>query len=96
MMISEARKAQRAIIRNELMNDVAQVLSGNPMRDGAGRRLSSPWQLFVHDPSGVQLELTFEAGGKGEEKPDMSPGQTYIAGASLFDAPSFPKLASPI
>jgi catechol 2,3-dioxygenase-like lactoylglutathione lyase family enzyme len=31
---------------------------------------TSLWQLFVDDPSGVHLELTFECGGGGEEKPD--------------------------
>ena len=29
---------------------------------------TSLWQLFVYDPSGVQLELTFESGGEGEKK----------------------------
>jgi catechol 2,3-dioxygenase-like lactoylglutathione lyase family enzyme len=53
------------------------------------------WQLFVYDPSGVQLELTFEAGIEGEEKPDMSPGRKYIAGTSFFDKASYPKLAAP-
>ena len=51
------------------------------------------WQLFVYDPSGVQLELTFEAGVEGEEKPDMSPGRAYVAGATFFDKGTYPKLA---
>jgi hypothetical protein len=49
--------------------------------------------LFVYDPSGVQLELTFESAGEGEEKPDMSPGRKYVAGASFFDKATYPKLA---
>ena len=52
------------------------------------------WQLFVYDPSGVQLELTFEGAVEGEELPDMSPGHVYIAGASFFDPASYPKLAA--
>ena len=54
---------------------------------------TSLWQLFVYDPSGVQLELTFESGGEGEEKLDMSAGRKYIAGASFFDKATYPRLA---
>ena len=54
---------------------------------------TSLWQLFAYDPSGVQLELTFESGGEGEEKPDLSPGRKYVAGASFFDKATYPKLA---
>lgn len=50
------------------------------------------WQLFVYDPSGVQLELTFEGAVEGEELPDMSPGRAYVAGSDFFDAASYPKL----
>ncbi|MGJ4927951.1 VOC family protein [Bradyrhizobium sp. HKCCYLS2038] len=42
------------------------------------------WQLFVYDPNGVQLELTFEGRIEGDETPDMSPGRAYVAGASFF------------
>ena len=51
------------------------------------------WQLFVYDPSGVQLELTFEGSVEGAEKPDMSPGRAYVAGASFFNPKSYPKLS---
>ena len=54
---------------------------------------TSLWQLFVYDPSGVQLELTFESGGEGEQQPDMSAGRKYVAGSSFFDAAKYPKLA---
>ena len=54
---------------------------------------TSLWQLFVYDPSGVQLELTFECGIEGEEKPDVSPGRKYVAGSSFFSKASYPKLA---
>ena len=50
------------------------------------------WQLFVYDPSGVQLELTFEGGGEGDVLPDMSPGRAYVAGQNFFDPRSYPRL----
>jgi catechol 2,3-dioxygenase-like lactoylglutathione lyase family enzyme len=53
---------------------------------------TSLWQLFVYDPSGVQLELTFEAGVEGEEKPDILPRRKYVAGATFFDKATYPKL----
>ncbi len=52
------------------------------------------WQLFVYDPSGVQLELTFEGSIEGDELPDMSPGRAYVAGADFFDAATYPRLAA--
>jgi catechol 2,3-dioxygenase-like lactoylglutathione lyase family enzyme len=51
---------------------------------------TSLWQLFVYDPSGVQLELTFEGGNEAGAPPDMSEGRRYIAGASFFDAATYP------
>ena len=48
------------------------------------------WQLFVYDPSGVQLELTFEGAVESlaspHVSPDMSPERRYRAGSSFFDA----------
>ena len=48
------------------------------------------WQLFVYDPSGVQLELTFqgevETTTSPHVSPDMSPERVYRAGSSFFDA----------
>jgi hypothetical protein len=49
--------------------------------------------IFVYEPSGVQLELTFESSGEGEEKPDMSAGRKYAAGSNFFDKANYPKLA---
>src|SRR3546814_7767057 len=43
------------------------------------------WQLFVYDPNGVQLELTFDGRAETGAPPDMSDGRRYIAGASFFD-----------
>ena len=54
------------------------------------------WQLFVYDPSGVQLELTFEGSVEGDELPDMTPGRAYVAGADFYDASSYPKLGAPL
>ncbi len=51
------------------------------------------WQLFVHDPSGMQLELTFEGSAEEGPPPDMSDGRRYIAGADFFDPDTYPKLA---
>ncbi len=42
------------------------------------------WQLFAYDPSGVQLELTFDARSETGPPPDMSEGRRYIAGQSFF------------
>jgi catechol 2,3-dioxygenase-like lactoylglutathione lyase family enzyme len=52
------------------------------------------WQLFVYDPSGVQLELTFEGTIEGEELPDMSSGRAYVAGTDFFDAATYPRLSA--
>jgi catechol 2,3-dioxygenase-like lactoylglutathione lyase family enzyme len=54
---------------------------------------TSLWQLFVYDPSGIQLELTFESGIEGDQKPDVSPGRIYAAGKSFFDTATYPKLS---
>jgi len=43
------------------------------------------WQLFVYDPSGVQLELTFDGASEGGRPPDMRPGHGYVAGTGFFD-----------
>lgn len=44
------------------------------------------WQLFVYDPSGVQMELTFEGALEPGEPPDMSAGRVYAAGMNFFTA----------
>ena len=45
---------------------------------------TSLWQLFVYDPNGVQLELTFEGSREQGAVPDMSPGRGYVAGSSFL------------
>ncbi|MGJ7523200.1 glyoxalase [Variovorax sp. LT1P1] len=53
------------------------------------------WQLFVYDPSGVQLELTFEGAVETGAPPDMSAARVYRAGRSFFDPLTYPTLSSP-
>jgi len=48
------------------------------------------WQLFVYDPNGVQLELTFEGGIEEAPSPDMSSDRVYRAGECFFE-PHSPK-----
>ena len=48
------------------------------------------WQLFVYDPSGVQMELTFEGTLESGEPPDMSPGKAYVAGTNFFNVSPSP------
>ena len=49
------------------------------------------WQLFVYDPSGVQLELTFEGAAESGPSPDMSEDRVYRAGHSFFQPPLYPR-----
>jgi hypothetical protein len=44
------------------------------------------WQLFVYDPNGVQLEITFEAAKESGPEPDMK-NRGYVAGTSFFKVP---------
>ena len=41
--------------------------------------------VFVYDPSGVQIELTFDGDSEALPLPDMSPGRGYVAGKEFFD-----------
>jgi catechol 2,3-dioxygenase-like lactoylglutathione lyase family enzyme len=50
------------------------------------------WQLFVFDPSGVQLELTFDSRLEAGAKPDLSPGRKYQAGVNFFDPAAYAAL----
>lgn len=53
---------------------------------------TSLWQLFVYDPSGVQLELTFEGQAERGAPPDMSEQRAYRAGLSFFNPATYPHL----
>jgi catechol 2,3-dioxygenase-like lactoylglutathione lyase family enzyme len=58
------------------------------------------WQLFVYDPNGVQLELTFDARAELAEPgetglttvPDIAPDMRYQAGVSFFDSAAYEAL----
>ena len=52
---------------------------------------TSLWQLFVYDPSGVQLELTFEGLAELGAPPDMGEHRVYRAGQSFFDPAAYPR-----
>jgi catechol 2,3-dioxygenase-like lactoylglutathione lyase family enzyme len=43
------------------------------------------WQLFVYDPSGVQLELTFDQAAENIPLPAIAEEKRYRAGESFFD-----------
>ena len=45
------------------------------------------WQLFVHDPNGVMLELTFEGRAEVGPGPDLSEARRYRAGEAFFTPP---------
>jgi catechol 2,3-dioxygenase-like lactoylglutathione lyase family enzyme len=51
------------------------------------------WQLFVYDPSGVQIELTFDGDSEAAPLPDMSPGRGYVAGKGFFDPAAYAAFA---
>lgn len=42
------------------------------------------WQQFVYDPSGVQLELTFDGVAEGIPTPDIPEAKRYRPGDSFF------------
>jgi extradiol dioxygenase family protein len=54
---------------------------------------TSLWQLFVYDPSGVQLELTFEGSAESGAVPDTSPARRYVAGSNFFEPEKYRALA---
>jgi catechol 2,3-dioxygenase-like lactoylglutathione lyase family enzyme len=56
---------------------------------------TSLWQLFVYDPSGVQLELTFEGASEGGVPPQMRPESAYQAGVSFFDPSAYASFFHP-
>lgn len=50
------------------------------------------WQLFVYDPSGVQIELTFDSGNEGEPHGPIAPENGYAPGEDFFDRETYPRL----
>jgi catechol 2,3-dioxygenase-like lactoylglutathione lyase family enzyme len=47
---------------------------------------TSLWQIFVYDPSGVQLELTYDGRAEKRPAPEIPPERRYRAGESFFRA----------
>ncbi len=50
------------------------------------------WQLFVYDPSGVQIELTFDADGEPEPHGPIAPENAYKVGEDFFNLETYPSL----
>ena len=44
---------------------------------------TSLWQIFVHDPSGVMMELTFDGSVEGRPTPEIPADRIYMAGQSF-------------
>jgi catechol 2,3-dioxygenase-like lactoylglutathione lyase family enzyme len=52
------------------------------------------WQIFVHDPSGVLLELTFEASGEDQDPPRIAAGRAYNPAHRWFDPLAYEQFRS--
>jgi catechol 2,3-dioxygenase-like lactoylglutathione lyase family enzyme len=52
------------------------------------------WQLFVHDPNGVQLELTFHASAEHEPVPEIAPQRLYKPRERWFDPAPYRQFAA--
>jgi catechol 2,3-dioxygenase-like lactoylglutathione lyase family enzyme len=50
------------------------------------------WQLFVYDPSGIQIELTFDEANEGGPHGPIAPENAYTVGEVFFDPAAYPKL----
>ncbi|MDB5775480.1 MAG: glyoxalase [Herbaspirillum sp.] len=54
---------------------------------------TSYWQLFVYDPSGVQLELTFDGAAENLPLPVIPEAKRYRAGETFFDPAAYADFA---
>ena len=52
------------------------------------------WQLFVYDPNGVQLELTFHSAAEREAAPVIAPQRLYQARERWFQSGSYRQFAT--
>lgn len=52
------------------------------------------WQLFVYDPNGVQLELTFHRAAEDESEPVIPPVRQYQARERWFQPALYRRFAS--
>jgi catechol 2,3-dioxygenase-like lactoylglutathione lyase family enzyme len=51
------------------------------------------WQLFVYDPNGIQLELTFHAAAEPGAEPKISPERLYKARERWFNPAPYRQFA---
>ncbi|MEQ7007085.1 VOC family protein [Actinopolymorpha sp. B17G11] len=63
-----------------------------PWRENALPTIGT-WQIFVHDPSGVLLELTFSAGAERTQQPTYPAERQYRPGEDFFDPTAYARLA---
>ena len=52
------------------------------------------FQLFVYDPSGVQIELIFDLEAEPSYDTNINPAHKYTPGEEFFDLKTYPKLAA--
>jgi len=52
------------------------------------------WQLFVHDPNGVQLELTFHAAAERQPVPDIPGTRLYQPRERWFEPAAYRQFAT--
>jgi catechol 2,3-dioxygenase-like lactoylglutathione lyase family enzyme len=52
------------------------------------------WQLFVHDPSGVLLELSFQAATEQTSEPQIEPGLQYRPRERFFHAEDYAQFSN--
>ncbi len=52
------------------------------------------WQLFVYDPNGVQLELTFHSAAENQATPAIEPAKRYNARERWFQAGAYRQFAA--
>jgi catechol 2,3-dioxygenase-like lactoylglutathione lyase family enzyme len=50
------------------------------------------FQMFVYDPSGVQIELTFDLNAEPSYDTNVDPAHRYSAGEDFFDRAGYPDL----
>lgn len=53
------------------------------------------WQLFVYDPNGVQLELTFHAAAEREPVPVIAPDRLYKPRERWFEPAAYRQFSTP-
>ena len=52
------------------------------------------WQLFIYDPNGIQLELTFHASAEPEAPPQIPPERLYKARERWFNPTPYRQFAA--